>query len=502
MVKSGSPPLKVLFVASECAPFAKCGGLGDVVASLPTALRRQGVEVRIILPLYSSVDRTKCGVVPANSCVVTMGNGEIHTCRIHDSVTGGGVRVWLVEYARYFDRAGIYDAHGEEFGDNAFRFGFLCTAAAQICRDHDWMPDVVHVHDWPTSIFPVLMETWRRQGNPFGQAASVLTIHNQAYQGYAHASVLSYLGLPEEEFFTPDTLESYGKLNLLKGGILFADAINTVSPTYAREILGEPAGNGLSAYLRRRVADFTGILNGADYDEWNPSTDGWLAARYDLGKMTGKAVCKTALRDELELAQDDVPLFGMVGRLTAQKGISLLRPVLPWVLDEMQIQLAVLGTGDPEDEAFFLDMAARYPGRVAARLYYSNELAHRFEAGSDFFLMPSLFEPCGLSQIYALRYGTPPLVHSTGGLEDTVSQYNEGEGSGTGFKFYNPVPQALHDVMGWAVSTYFDRPAHIRAMQQRGMAQRFDWAGSAKRYMEMYTHAIAQRRIKDETPAL
>lgn len=485
--------LNVLFVASECAPYAKCGGLGDVVASLPKALRCLGADVRIVLPLYDSISRDKYGLAPEPACLVPCGGGEVNGCGIWRGTADGGVPVWFVEHDRFFARGGIYDAHGAEFGDNAFRFGLLCLAAAQICRDRNWLPDVVHVHDWPTAVFPALLDAWRKAGTPFGRAASVLTIHNQSYQGYYHPSAMDYLGLGPE-YFTPDGLEAWGKINLLKGGIQFADVLTTVSPTYAKEILGEPGGNGLSSYLQKRGDDFLGILNGADYDVWNPENDRKIPATYRAESLIGKGLCKQELQAQMGLAQDPTaPLFGIVTRLAAQKGTDLLRAALPQVLAERRLQLAVLGAGEAADEHFFRELAREFPGRVAAEIGYSDELAHRIQAGADFFLMPSLFEPCGLTQLYSLRYGTLPVVHATGGLEDTIEQYNEGEGRGTGFKFYAPTAAAFHDAIGWAVDTWYERPTHVTLMREHAMRVRFDWETSARRYLDVYRRALAKR---------
>lgn len=486
------PALRVLFVASECAPYAKCGGLGDVVASLPKALRRLGVDVRVAIPLYDSISRAKHGLNEEPPCLVNCGGGEVNGCGVWRGTADGDVPVWFIEHNRYFARGGIYDDRGTEFGDNAFRFGLLCLAAAQVCRDRNWLPDVVHVHDWPTAVLPALLDAWRKGGAPFGHAGSVLTIHNQSYQGYYHRSALDYLGLGSE-YFTAETLESWGKINLLKGGIVLADAVTTVSPTYAKEILGEPGGNGLSGYLQARGADFEGILNGADYDVWNPETDRRIPANYRAESPIGKGLCKPELQAQLGLREDAaVPLFGMVTRLAAQKGTGLLRAVLPQLLDESKLQLAVLGSGEADDENFFRWLAAAYPGRVGVEIGYADELSHRIQAGADFFLMPSLFEPCGLSQLYALRYGTLPVVHATGGLEDTVEQYNEGEGTGTGFKFYAPETAAFRDTIRWAVSTWYDRPSHITMMREQAMKVRFEWETSAKRYVEIYRRVMAK----------
>jgi starch synthase len=320
-----------------------------------------------------------------------------------------------------------------------------------------------------------------------------LTIHNQGYQGYYHPTALPYLGLGPE-YFTADRLEAWGKINLLKGGIVFADALTTVSPTYAKEILGEPGGNGLSVYLQGRGGDFEGILNGADYDVWNPESDRHIPATYGANSLIGKGLCKSELQEQLGLAEDPaVPLFGVVARLTEQKGTRLMRVALPQALNETPLQLAVLGSGDAADENFFRWLASAYPGRVGVEIGYSEELSHRIQAGADFFLMPSLFEPCGLSQLYALRYGTLPVVHATGGLEDTVEQYNEGDGSGTGFKFYEATPRLFREAIGWAVNTWLERPSHITVMRERAMKLRFQWEDSARRYVEIYQRAMARR---------
>ena len=479
--------LRVLFVASECAPYAKCGGLGDVVASLSKALRLRGIDARVLLPLYRTIDRSRHGLRHAGPLQVPVGDGQTLGCAIWNAMAPGGVPVAFLEHNRYFDRPGVYNDPGaESYPDQAWRFGLLSYAALALCEDRAWIPDIIHVHDWPTAILPVLLAA--RRPPAFQALRTVLTIHNQAYQGYAPASALPFLGIPPH-LFVPSALEAFGQLNFLKGGIALADAVTTVSPTYAREILSEPGGCGLSDIIAAKPAGrFLGILNGADYDLWNPRMDPAIPATYDLpDPAPGKRACKLALQRQLGLPADpSIPLYGAVCRLVFQKGMDMLLAILDPLLAEMRLQIVLLGNGDPALENAFLDASRRHPASLAVRIAYSDSLAHRIQAASDFFLMPSLFEPCGLAQIYALRYGTLPIVHSTGGLADTIEQYDEATGEGTGFKFFAPSPRALHDTIGWANSTYYDRPRHMAAMRNRAMTRRFDWSSSARQYITLY----------------
>lgn len=491
------PPqgLRVLFVASECTPYAKTGGLGDVVADLPKELRRRGHDVRVVIPLYALIDRVRHGLRADGTACVHMGGGTEHWIGVQSAMLDKIVPVWFVDYGAYFQRPGIYDGPDGHYADNAFRFALLSKAALQLCKDRAWIPDVVHVHDWPSALCAVFLKTWDRILSPLSQTASVLTIHNIGYPGkYDATYLMPYLGLGPE-YFTSDIFEDWGKANLLKAGIYFADALTTVSPTHAREILTPDGGMGLAPYLNRRRADLFGILNGVDYSHWDPATDRHLPANYSPRDMRGKAVCKDALQRFFALpAEPRVPVFGIVSRFVYQKGFSLLREALPAALEKMHIQLAVLGSGEPEIETFFRALAMRYRNRVGAYIGFSVELSHLIEAGSDFFLMPSLYEPCGLNQIYSLKYGTLPIVRATGGLDDTVQNYDERTGTGTGFKFWAPTPRALYDTIGWAVSTWYDRPHHIRKLQQQAMAQDFSWTKSAGEYIRVYEHALKNRR--------
>jgi starch synthase len=486
-------PLKILFVASECTPFAKVGGLADVVASLPKILRLHGHDARVLIPLYSSIDRVKYRIEFEQSCCVHMGNREEQWIGLNRAQLDGQVPVWFVDCERFFGRPGIYDQPWGEYTDNAFRYALLSKAALQVCKDTGFVPDVMHCHDWPTALVPVFLKTWDRQLSPLSDAASVLTIHNIGYQGVYHPSAFSYIGVGTEHFH-PDKFEDHGNINLLKAGIFFADAITTVSPTYALEILGPAGGRGLAPYVFNRRADLYGILNGADYEHWDPGTDPNIPDRYSADNLLGKAVCKAALQKRMGLeVRSDWPILGIVSRFAQQKGIDLIRQALPWALNHMLFQLVVLGQGDSSAEEFFRRLAVQQRGRVGIHIGFSNELSHWIEAGSDFFLMPSIYEPCGLSQMYSLKYGTIPIVRATGGLEDTVENYNQSTGEGTGFKFLDPTPQALHDTIGWAISTWFDRPHHIAQIRRAAMVQDFSWEKSVHQYEVVYRSAIRNR---------
>jgi starch synthase len=487
-------PLKVLFVASECTPFAMTGGLGDVVAGLSKALRLLGHEARVMIPLYSFIERRRLRLKFVSSHCVHMGGGTEHWFGLYEARLDKVVPIWFVEFENYFGRMGIYDGPQGHYADNAYRFAMLSKAALQVCKDRQWIPDVMHLHDWPSSLAAVFLKTWDRILSPLSDTVSVLTIHNIGYQGVYPADLLPYLGLGGEHF-TPNALEDHGRTNLLKAGINYSDALTTVSATHATEILTPSGGMGLAPFLNNRRADFFGILNGVDYEHWNPETDRHLPANFSAKNPAGKAACKAELQKRMNLeVRPEVPVFGVVSRFAPQKGFNLLRTALPDAMSQMIMQIAVLGSGDLDTEDYFNSLPQTFPGRAAAHIGYDVELSHLIEAGSDFFLMPSLYEPCGLNQIYSLRYGTLPIVRAIGGLEDTVVNYNEKTGTGTGFKFLQATPQALRDTIGWAVSTWFDRPRHITQLRQQAMAQDFSWPKSAAQYVRVYEHALDKKR--------
>jgi len=487
-----APPVdsakRILFITAECTPLAQTGGLGDAVAGLTKALLHRGHDVRIVMPLYQKIDRARYGITFSRSCCVHFGRGEEIWVGIFEGKLDGQVPIWFIDYERYFGRPDIYG--GDE---DAYRFGLLSKAALQICKDTDWIPHVAHVHDWMTAIAAVFLKTWDRVLSPLSNTASVLTIHNIGYQGKFDSSVLGFYGFGAD-YLTPDKFEDFQGVNLLKAGIQYADVVTTVSPNYANEIKGPIGGMGMGMYLNDRGDRVSGILNGVDTSVWNPVTDQYLPARYSKDNLAGKAECKRALQQRFGLTVDPkIPIFAVISRFAPQKGFDLMRGSLPQALRDMVMQVVVLGTGDAFTEHFFRWVTEAYPGRANAHIGFAPEVAHLIEAGSDFFIMPSIYEPCGLNQMYSSLYGTLPIVRATGGLDDTVENYDESTGRGTGFKFWEISGRALYYTIGWAVATWYDRPQHYAAMQQQGMARDFTWEASAQQYERVYENAMAYR---------
>ncbi len=488
-----SRPLKVLFVSSEAAPFARTGGLGDVVGALPKALRRRGVDARVVMPLYAGIDWDALERLEG-PLHVPMWWGTARAAVRLGRFPRSDVPVYFLEYHRYFDRPHLYGPPGEAYGDNLERFALLSRGALELTKAIGFVPDVIHAHDWQTALVPVYVDTveWAR---PLHGAATVFTIHNLTYQGVTNGDALFITGLGPEHYNAHE-FEHFGALNLTKAALRHATVVSTVSPTYAREIQTPELGCGLDGVLRERGAELVGILNGID-DDWNPAADPHIPKSFSAADMAGKDVCKTSLQREAHLPVDPrIPVFGVVGRLTSQKGFDILAHCMHRVLS-WDLQLVLLGSGDREAEHFFAALSARRPDRFKAWIGFHNGLAHRIEAGGDFFVMPSRFEPCGLNQMYSLRYGTLPIVRATGGLVDTVRNYSEETGEGTGFVFGDLTPDALANAIGWALSSYFDRPHHVRAMRQRAMAQDFSWNGAAEAYERLYRHAYRRRRGHD-----
>ncbi len=487
--------LKIAFIASESVPYAKTGGLADVVGALPGALQQLGHEVIIIMPLYRSIDRNKFAVKPfLNPMGVWMGDTE-EWCTVHQASNPAGVPVYFIEFANYFDRDGIYhDAAFNDFEDNPRRYAFLSRAGLQLCKDIGFQPDIVHVHDWQSALASAYLKIWHWDDSALGQTASVLTIHNIGYQGKYGAEHYAYTGLQEGNF-TPDKFEDFGGMNYLKGGIHYADMVTTVSPNYGTETLGPIGGQGLASYLSAKGDSYVGILNGIDYTDWDPAVDQLIPANYSPADLAGKAECKQQLQARFNLdISPEVPIVGVVSRFAQQKGLDLLAGAVEAMANNMYVQFVILGSGDNSLEQFFGELPNRFGGRIGSYIGYNNELAHWIEAGSDFFLMPSRYEPCGLNQIYSLKYGTLPIVRATGGLDDTVQQYDENAGSGTGFKFDEISAHAVYYAVGWAVSTYYDRPPHIAQMQQTAMQENYSWEKSARAYVDVYHQALINKQ--------
>ena len=477
--------MRILMVGSEAVPFAKTGGLADVLGSLPRALTRLGHEVDVVMPRYRGITAGE----PAGRVAVPLG-AQVTEAEVF-ATTADGVRTLFIDHPGYFDRDYLYGTSGHDYADNAERFAFLARAALEWAASGPPY-DVIHGHDWQAGLVPVLLR-FAFAGHPWlGTVPAVFTIHNLAYQGIFDASWLPRLGLGWELLHV-DALEFWGRISYLKGGIMFSRTITTVSPTYAREIQTPEYGFGFDGILRYRGDDLVGILNGIDYDQWDPARDRNLPVPYDASNLKGKEAVKRAVLEAYRLPIEapivERPLIGMISRMVDQKGFDLLA-ALADDLPRLDASFILLGTGERRYEDLWLGLAARYPDRVSARIGFDEGLAHLIEGGADMFLMPSRFEPCGLNQMYSLRYGTVPLVRATGGLADTVRNLVVGNGEGTGFTFEEYSPQALLGTLRWALSIYQNRDLW-RRMQRAGMQQDFSWDASAREYVKVYERAAS-----------
>jgi starch synthase len=488
--------MKILMVTSEAVPFAKTGGLADAVSALSIALAEQGHDVRIVMPRYYRIDRSKLTLIPG-PMGVHPGYQEIWTGAYESVLPGSKVPVYFIDHEQSYGRDGIYGVPGEtDFNDNPQRFSLLGHAAFQLCRKIQWIPDVIHAHDWAAALAPILLKFNERQGE-FAHTASVFTIHNIGYQGVYGKHLFPYTGLSWDNFYAAG-FEDWDRMNFLKAGLVSSDKLTTVSPTYAREIQRPEYGFRMDGILRYRTADLSGILNGVDTETWNPAKDPLIAANYTAKTLDKKAANKEALQKKMGLPVDpDVPIVGIVTRLADQKGVSeLFGPAYgsaARICAEIKLQMVVLGSGEAWCESELSALNKNLPN-FSAYIGYDESLSHLIEAGSDFFLMPSRYEPCGLNQMYSLLYGTLPIVRRTGGLADTVENYNEQTGEGTGFILDNLTPQSIYDTVGWAAYAWYNKKDHIRAMQKRGMGQEFGWDVSAKRYLEVYASALAMHK--------
>lgn len=485
---------KILFIASEAHPLIKTGGLGDVAGALPVALHGLDQDVRLLLPAYREAMRR---IEDLEVASLLLQDDPDPVRILSGTLPGSTVPVWLVDSPRHFDRAGnpYVGPDGRDWPDNAERFAAFARSAVAIALNRaglDWQPDIAHCNDWQTGLVPALLSLHAPR------PATVFTVHNLAYQGLFPEGEYRRLGLPAA-LWSVHGLEFYGQASYIKGGLAYADMLSTVSPTYAEEICTPAFGCGLEGLLRERADRLQGILNGADYSEWDPRHDPHLAHHYDAQSLQGKAKNKAELQRELGLPREgDIPLIGLVGRLVEQKGVDLVLAILPELLQE-PVQVMILGNGNKTFEQALTTLAAHYPQRCYVRVGFSEPLAHRIEAGADLFLMPSRYEPCGLNQIYSLRYGTPPLVRRTGGLADTVVDLDEGIDKATGFIFDDASPRALLDTVRRALRLYRDEPASWRRLVQNGMGRDYGWERSAKAYLALYQQALDYAKTAEVT---
>ncbi|MCM8813306.1 MAG: glycogen synthase GlgA [Candidatus Omnitrophica bacterium] len=468
---------RVVFCASEAAPLAKTGGLADVVGTLPPVLARRGIPVTVFLPLYRQIAAAKC-------------RREKIAAHLYRTPLARGVDCYLIEHNHYFDRAGLYQENGSDYPDNLDRFAFFSLQVLKTVRQLRLQPAVIHCHDWQTALIPLYLKTRYAHDSFFRKVKTILTIHNLGYQGIFPVTEFSKLGL-DERFFSLDGLEFYGQINLLKGGLLFADRLTTVSPTYAREIQTIDYGCGLEGVLRQRAHDLTGILNGICPREWDPQRHPALARQYGPDTLRGKLDNKYALQQRCGLpVSAAVPLVAMITRLADQKGLDILSRVMESIC-RLPVQFVLLGTGEPGYHSYFTALAERF-SNISVHLRFDALLAAQVYAGSDIFLMPSRYEPCGLGQLISLRFGTLPIVRSTGGLADTIEDYDPFRGQGTGFVFDAYQSGALLEAVKRALCVY-RQPARWKALMQRGMRADFSWEKSAGAYARLYRSVCGQK---------
>jgi len=479
--------MKILFVSSEGLPYSKTGGLADVVEALPKALLEMGHEVAVVLPRYRG---NKAESLLAQSITIPLGD-TLRFPAIAEGKPVQGVRYFFVDDPEYFDREQLYGDKTGDFPDNALRFSEFSRTAIELMK-RVWLPDLIHCHDWQSALVPVLLRKQYHRDPVVNSLPVVFTIHNLAYQGLFPQTDMRRIGLADN-LFTMDALEYYGKVNLLKGGLIFSDYLTTVSRRYAKEIQTPEYGCGLEGVIRNRADRLVGILNGVDYAVWSPEVDTFIAQNYSAHNLEGKRACKRDLLAAFKLPEENAarPLIGIVSRFADQKGFDLIAEEAPALMGE-DVAIVALGTGQPEYEKLFAQLAAKYPARVGVKIGYDNALAHKIEAGDDMFLMPSRYEPCGLNQIYSLRYGTVPVVRATGGLDDTIQNFDSRMPQGTGFKFEQYDGRAVIECIRAALRAYRD-PKLWRTVQMNGMAKDFSWKASAAAYVTLYEAARRAR---------
>jgi starch synthase len=484
--------MHIVFAASECVPFAKTGGLADVVGALPPELVKLGHEVTVYIPLYAGVQRHIEGQWKYAIRSITI-PFEYYN-RFVGIVDGGkraGVQYYFVDCPELFDRTELYGPKGGEYPNNWERFGLFCRAVLEATKQLG-VPEVFHVHDWQGALIPIYLRTVYNSDSMLNRAGAVLTIHNAGYQGWFPPATTQRLLFPWE-IFTMDKVEHFDTFNFLKGGLVYSDILTTVSRKYAEEIQTPEFGEKLDSVLRGRAADLRGILNGVDYSKWDPATDGKLAAHYTPQDLAGKQGCRADLLNAfgLQNVAQTTPVIGIVSRFAAQKGFDLVEQIAPMLADR-DVAIVALGTGEPVYEKFFRDWAFWNKANVAVQVRYDDALAHKIEAGSDMFLMPSKYEPCGLNQIYSLKYGTAPIVRATGGLDDTIEEWNPELGTGTGFKFTGYSAHALMAAIDRALAAFQDKEGWTKLMRN-GMERDYSWERPAREYTAVYEEAARRR---------
>ena len=485
-------PLRIVMAASEAVPYSKSGGLADVGGALPLHLARLGHEVTLFLPYYRETRQRLPRLPRATPPIDLPFPGHDVRVEILRHEPAPGLTVLLVREDGAFDRPRLYGTADGDYWDNGGRFAVFCRAVVATLRLLGEHADVLHAHDWQTALLPLYLRHRPDLAGHLAGVPTVLTIHNLAYQGIFPPAAMPYCDIPAE-LFTPAGVEFYGQVNFLKGGIIAADAVTAVSPRYSEEIRTPAFGEGLDGVMREQAGKLRGILNGVDYEEWDPDTDPRLPARYSVAAIDGKARCKETLLEAFGLPRDPAtPLFGTISRLVDQKGFDLLADAMPR-LASLNLRYVLLGSGERRYEDLWIALARRWPDRLAVRLGYDEALAHLLEAGADAYLMPSRFEPCGLNQMYSLRYGTVPVVRAVGGLDDTIEHFDPRTGRGNGFKFRDYDVNGLLWAVGEALACHA-RPAEWRRVQRNGMEADFSWDAASRRYVDLYRELLASRR--------
>ncbi len=489
--------MRIAFVASECVPFSKTGGLADVVGALPPALAAIGHEVDVYLPKYRQT-RLNNPRTLLRSVTVPF-DDEYRFCSVLDGGTHAGVKFYFIDYPPFFDREQLYGTPAGDYSDNAERFALFSRAVLEASKIFG-APEVFHCHDWQSALVPILLKTLYAEDPAFRAVSSVFTIHNMGYQGQFPPETLPLLMLPWD-LFTIGKMEFYGKVNFLKGALVLSDFITTVSRKYSQEIQTAEYGFGLEGVLRSRAATVTGILNGVDYHVWSPQTDTFVKQQFSPDDLSGKLACKQDLLADFGVTTPNLrlPVIGIVSRFAAQKGFDLIAQVIDRLAREDMVIVA-LGTGDKEYEDLFRRLNQQFPQKILVRIGFDNALAHKIEAGSDMFLMPSRYEPCGLNQIYSLKYGTVPIVRATGGLDDTIEPWDARTGKGTGFKFSDYTGEALLATIKQALLAYQD-PSSWQTLMRNGMSRDFSWGASAREYGKIYERARQVRATADAAAA-